>query len=196
MKDIVKLQQELEALENRRKELFVLQEPINKELVANYNKMEVLKDKIGSLRLGTSKTVDWKLLLDTDTGGLVYKRLDQELHKRGLFSGGSLPSTKQRCIKVMLTKNQLESYNKTVKAVKEILPFIKPFPDGEHVGYKFIDIFEHTLSAYGSYYMLINEKKHVYKLMQDRHHQTHKLQAFDSLSKIIKYVQFNHPYEN
>ena len=195
MSELATKQKELKALEERRNELFKLQTPINKKLVSNYNKIEKIKNEIGKILI-SENPCDWNLLLDEQMGHIVYSQYDVELQKRGLFGGGYFPETNQRCIKVMLTKNNIESFNKTISALKEILPFIKPLINGDYKGFKFIDIFEHTLSEQGTYYMFVDEIENVYKLMQDRYHTTYDLKVFDSLESIIKYVQDNHWYQS
>jgi len=190
-----KLEEDLKAIEHQRARLFELQEPIIKELRESYDKMGVLKNEIGKLRLASSKVVDWELLLTEDSGEAIYKRYDKELWKRGLFGGGVLTHTRQRCIKIKLVKNDELSYNKTLEAVREILPFIKPIPTRRDRGYKFVDVFESTLSEFGTYYLLISETKHIYRLMLSVHMHITELKRFKSLEELVKYVQENHPYE-
>ena len=190
-----KLKVNLKALEDRRVELFKLQKPINDELVKNHNKIGKIKDKISKLQLVPSKKVNWELLLDNNSGTYSYNKYTKELTSRLLWYGGSLIPTNQRCIKVMLTKGDKISYNKTLKALKEILPFVKPMPDGDVAGYKFVDIFERTLSANGTYYILMNEINNVYKLMFSRYRNIEELKKFKTLEELILYVQNNHPYK-
>jgi len=187
------LQKEMKKLVERRKELFKLLEPIQSELSSNYKKIEKIKNEIGKLKIDKNPT-DWNLLLDENSGYTVYNKYSEIVQQKGLYYGGYFPETGQRCIKVMLTKNSIESFNKTILALKEILEFIKPLHE-TYPGFKFIDIFEYTLSENGSYYMLFNEEEKIYKLMLDRYHVTHELKVFDSLEKIIKYVQENHWYK-
>ena len=191
------LKGKLVLLEKRRAELFELQKPINKELVTNYDKIEDVKNKIGKLQVADMKTPDWKELLTENNGAVLYEKYNKELEIRCLYGGGMLPSTGQRCIKVKLKKGDKKSYTSTIDALEEVLPFVKPFPNNEKsdiAGYKFVDIFEETLSENGSYYMLI--KTNDYRLMRDWHCRTEELKRFKSLAGIIKYIQEHHPYES
>lgn len=188
------LEEKLKGLEALREELFKRQEPIKVALVANYDEIEKLKDEISKIKIAKMKKPDWNVLLEENTGMVMYKKCDAELTARGLLGGGSLLETGQRCIKVMLTRGDPTSYHGTINALKEILPHIKPFPEGKHVGYKFIDIFESTLSANGTYYMLIKDDS--YKLMRSRFHHEEKLKSFKSLEEIITHVQVHHPHED
>jgi hypothetical protein len=122
----------------------------------------------------------------------VYRAYDKKLLSMGLWSGGYIPETGQRGVKVMLIKDDEESLKKTIVGLEKVLPFIKPIVTS---GYKIVGIFEHTLSENGVFYMLIDDKNSVYKLMSDVYRRTHELKKFNSLESIIKYVQENHWYE-
>lgn len=196
MIDMRKLELKLRMLIDRRCELFELKKPIDAELVRNHDRIAKIKDEIGKTQLKSMGKVDWKLLLEEGNGTAIHERFHKELMNRGLWDSGYLIDTGQRCVQVKLIKGSKQSYNTTVAALKEILPFIKPRSsdtDPTVIGYKFIDIFESTLSANGSYYMLI--KPHEYRLMCSRWHRAEELKKFASLEGIIKYIQEHHPYE-
>lgn len=184
--------EELKELEKRRNELFELMKPIERELKTNYKKIEKVKDEIGKMLI-EENPCDWSILLDESKGDLIYKKYNEELYKRGLHSGGYLPDTGQRCITVCLTRDDTHSLSRTIHALNEILPYIKPMVK-EYTGYKYIGVFENTLSQYGVYFLLIHEKDDVFKLMQTVYSRTSELKRFTSLKELIKYVQKNYWY--
>jgi hypothetical protein len=188
------LNKKLKELEERRKVLFKLKEPIDKELTANYNKINKIKDEIGKVLI-TKTPSNWNLLLDEQSGEFVYKKYSEKLNEKGLIGGGYLPDTGQRCIKIAMIKGDKSSFSNTFTALNEILPFIKSITKGNNKGFKYVDILESTLSENGCYYILLNRKEKIYKLMQDRYHHTSELKIFNSLIDILKYIQNNHWYE-
>jgi len=195
VEELTKKQEKLNGLEERRKELFELQEPINRELETNYEKIEKVKNEIGKILI-EKNPCDWELLLEEKGGQAIYDQYNKELRRRGLIGGGYFPETGQRCIKISLIKNSEDSYDNTIRALLEILPFVKPLTKETDAGYKYIGILESTISEHGVYFFLIDDEKNKveYKLMKTIYGRTSELKKFNSLSKAIKYVQENHWY--
>lgn len=140
--------------------------------------------------------VDWSYLLDGSSGSKSYSRCRDELSKRGLYGPqGVATDTMQRGFKIMLYQNDAESFKKNLNGLKEILPFVKPITTGDYAGYKYIDVFEHTLSEYGSYWVIVNEELIDCRLMQDRWHRTYEIKKFDTLEKLLAYMWKHHYYK-
>lgn len=193
MDNIEKLQNEIKKLEARREELFKLKEPIDEELVSAAEKIDKLKDKIDKIVLA-SDSVDWNYLLDAETGMKSYKECEKKLYERGLYGPGGAIKGK-RCFQIMLYKDKPKSLQKTYNGLIELLPYLDYNDFGDYKGYKFIDIFEYTLSEYGSYYCFINEERNEYILMQDKWRITNELKRFTTLMSMLEYIQENHYYE-
>ena len=162
MINLKKSENKLKKLEEERKELFKLLKPLQNKLKQNFHEIEKTKNEIALILL-KSNEIDWNLLLDINSGSLVYQRLQEELRKRRLFSNGYSFETNQYHIRICLTKNKQESLNQTILSLNEKLPFLKV----TNSGFKFIGIFEKTLSHNGVYYLMINEKEKIYKIMCD-----------------------------
>lgn len=191
--EILKIKEKkLKVLEERRKQLFELQKPINDELESNYNKIEELKKEIGKLLLADNP-FNWEVLLNSDFS--VYHQFDEALVKKGLIYGGEIPEISQRCIEMKLSKDDKKSLRKTIMSINEILPFIKPMNTRDYEGFKYIGIFDHTLSQYASYFALINSEKKVFKIMQQRYSIRKEIKTFDSLESLVKYVQENYWFD-
>lgn len=188
------LNKELKTLEKRREKLFKKQEPINKEIVLIHDKIEEVKNKIGKILLNKTPS-NWNILLDATTGKFVYDKYYQKISNKGLVSGGENPETGQRCIKIAMIKGDSRSFGRSFSALKEILPFVKPFEKGDRKGFKFVGILEYTLSENGTYYILLNRQEKIYKLMQTRYSRTHKLKTFKSLREILEFVQEHYWYD-
>ncbi len=191
---INKLTRQKKELEKRNKELHKLLKPIEDKISSNGEKIDSIQDEIGKILL--SETLNWTLLLDCYSGQLVYDKFCEEMRRRNLLTGGIIQETSQNSIKIALIKNNTEFTNKIIDSIKEISPFLKPFKKGAYKGFKFIDIFEHTLYENGVYFILFNDKKNIYKLMKTRRHSTYELKVFNSLEKIMKYIEENHYYNS
>lgn len=204
LSELEKLEKKLMALKAERKELFALQEPIKAKLSSTYRAVEKVKDKIAVCLLAAEGPTNWAFLLDVDSGTAAYNAAEEELSVWGLDVDCYLPSTGQRVVRVSMTRGDKVSYDKALAGLREVLPFIKPLPedpdsvrgDFDRAGYKYVSIFESTLSEDGSYYTLINEEKNDYRLMQDRYHSTYTLEKFPTLEELLKYVQVHHWYRD
>ena len=193
MDNIEKLQNKIKELEARREELFNLKEPIDEELVSAAEKIEKLRDKIDKIVLA-SDNVDWSYLLDATTGMKSYEECHKRLYARGLYGPGGAIKGK-RCFQIMLYKDKPKSLQKTYNGLIEILPYLDYNDFDEYKGYKFVDIFEYTLSENGSYYCFINEERNEYILMQDKWRRASELKRFTALMSMLEYIQENHYYE-
>jgi hypothetical protein len=191
--DPAQLQQLLDETQAERKKLLAEYHALEPGIHKNYEYIEAVKQRQHQLR-EEAGALDWPYLLEE--GNAAHKAFDDATHKIGLFHSGYLPGTNQRSVKVMLTKGSEESYEKTVAALRELLPYIKPLPGtddrglkDEYAGYKYIGVFDHGLSEYASYSIRIREETDEYLIVQARYSTRETLKKFNSLEDLIKCVQ-------
>jgi hypothetical protein len=148
LEQLLARQAELQAI---REDLFAKQKPINHALVENHGELEKIAKQIDKLKFkNMGDAVDWKLLLEPGEGSQVrYDRRQQEISKIGLHCMGMWTTTNQASIAVKLTHGDKASFDRTLAAIKTIAPYIIPHDDG----LLWFQIFEHTLSAGGSFYL-------------------------------------------
>lgn len=186
------LEKEIAAANARRQELFNLKEPIDNELVSNYEKLEQLKQERTKLLL-PQKENDWVWLLEeTGSGGdqVKLRAICNKIESMGLYCSGYNPKTEQRAIKLMLTKNDEESYTQTIASLEILLPYIKADPED---GYKYFGIFETSLSAGGVFYLRIGEKNSI--LGRTVYGHDREIKTFLTVAEAVKYIQENHWYK-
>jgi chromosome segregation ATPase len=192
--ELTQIESEIAKVESRRNELFRLKEPIDEELSSSYESLSDLKNRRDSL-LTAEKENDWNWLLQSgyNQSTTKYNLCEKKLAEIGLRQNGYWEKTGQTAVQVYLTKNDLESYNKTVAGLQTILPHIQPFEAELEYGktdeVKMITIFEHTLCRHGSYELAISDNK-IYLCHNRRIGQT-----FGSLEEAVKYVQRHHWYD-
>lgn len=185
------LNQQIQAIEDRRNELFKIREPIDEELVSSYNALSQLRNERDTLLL-PEKENDWEWLLHTgesDSSMIRLRAAETQLAKIGLNNAGSYnPDTQQRIISIALTKGDGESFETTLRGMETILPFIKPTEDG----YKRISILEHTCGQHRSYYLML--KKGGYLISNGSTWDRGK--KFSTLREALGHIQENLWYQN
>lgn len=184
------------------------------ELQIEKNKLDIelkhLREKVGHLH----NKITWRC----NRLGKIHERLDENLlhkddieslleaepetkHKRKLLqeflepyhlrADSYFPSTMQRCVKIALYKDNDEITKKTYEGIMKLLPYVKPIK-----GFKEFDIFEHTLSAYHSYWLLYDVEKEVWSVNISRSYSHKDIYLNDDLMDVLKYIQQNHYYED
>lgn len=181
--------EQIEEAEKQRKELFALQAPINKKLVSNSKKLDKLRNKLSVVELAETRTseqeIEYYLSEEYDEGMVKHTARESFWREFGLHRGGMRRETKQSYLEVALTYNDEKSLEKNLKALEKVLPYIKSIE-----GYKKIGIFEHTLSEFGSYELLI--KKDEYSVS---HYYGYNKDKFKTLRAALEYIQKNHWYD-
>lgn len=156
MNNIETWKKEIENIDNKREELFKIKEPIDKQLSSLYEKKEKLQNQIDTARINSKGKIDWEWILssDYDESTAHHKAAKEAIAKLGFMSSGFYESNKQRCISIMINKNEFKKIPKIMESIDVLLPFLKPTHD------KFIcfGIFEHTLSEHGIFQLKINKK--------------------------------------
>lgn len=137
---------------------------------------------------------DWGWILEEDQFDTdVKKKLrDKKLSKLGISSNGFYPEIKQTALRVSLIRGDKTSYLKTVKALKTILPYLRPLPED---GVKHVQIFEGNLASRGVYEMLIRGNAGSIIIQRTVYSQLEIIKKFKSLESAVKYIQENLYYE-
>jgi len=128
------------------------------------------------------------LLLAPDGEGSapIYKARQEAAKKIGLLCSSYWTKTNQPCLSVMLTYGSQESLDKTLAAIKIVAPHMIPID-----GLLWFQIFEHTLSAAGSYYLKVKpdlSRAEIYRGSYQRIGEW-------PLEHALRYIQKNHWYD-
>jgi hypothetical protein len=181
------LQAEMDKNADKRTELIIQKEPIDKKLERLWKRKEKLQDQFARLKAG-GKTIDWDWLLHSnhDDGSMQkHNLLGETLRKMNLDSTGFFIETEQVCIRIALIKNEPTSLPDTLKGLKEILKRIKPLKDG----FKHIGIHEVSNCENGIYALLIDEAKGKYVIELTRYRREEVLSVHKTLRAALKEIQ-------
>jgi hypothetical protein len=179
--------------------------PLEEKASRLYNRVAKLTEQRDKLILSKGKGIDWAWLLNTypeSTAKHNFRR--EQFRKLGLMDPfGHWMDTKQTAVKIGLDKQNSKTFHwrndKQLKAVQKLLPFIKV---GDK-GCKRIDIFEHTLSASGSYWLEFyeaprdvksNPKGYEYCIQLGQ--SFGKPVRFNTIEEAFEYVRKHHWYES
>lgn len=189
----------LNILETEKAEIEKQLEPLRKqyhklgdEILSLHKKGIRIQEQISKINI-KNKNYDWNWLLEEDgsTSDMErYKFGNQELSKIGLMANGYFPETKQRAIRISLIKGDKQSYEKTIKGLTIILPFIKPREDGS----KYISILEHTCSEHGRFELSVKDNK--YTIQITSYSRTNVIKECDKLEDAISTIQENIWYKS
>ena len=175
-------------LQSERQSIQDLVEGLREKSLALFDQIQSIKDQIAEQKLQQSIKPDWEFLLKNDNGTVAYKELEQQLAKFGLETGSYNPETNQMVVQISLKSNDFDGLHLVHDGLNEVIPHIIP-----KFGYKFIDIFEHTLSEDGAYSLHIYEKEHnQFKLMITRWHRESVVYESDNLMDVLAYIQKYH----
>ena len=181
-------EQQLATLQSERQSIQNLIEGLREKSLALFDQIESIKDQIAEQKIQQSIKPDWQFLLKNDNGTVAYEELKQQLAKFGLETGSYNPETNQMVVQVSLKSNDSDGLHLVHNGLNEVIPHIIP-----SFGYKFIDIFEHTLSEDGAYSLHIYEKEHnQFKLMITRWHRESVVYESDNLMDVLAYIQKYH----
>ena len=178
-----------------REALFKKKEPIDHKLVKNYKLIEQLNDELSKIEVVEPKTtkekIDYFLFADGQVSGVRYKEREKFWHEFcgdfGLIQSGYYADTKQVALSIKLTYGSEKSLKNHIEQITELLPHIKAHEDG----YKYFDVFEHTLSRFCSYKLFINEEDKKYIVSAGSWTNN----KFTSLKTALEYIQTNHWYD-
>ena len=182
------LEQQLATLQSERQSIQDLAEGLREKSLALFDQIQSIKDQIAEQKIRQSIKPDWEFLLKNDNGTVAYEELKQQLAKFGMDTGSYNPETDQMVVQISLKSNDVDGLKLVHDGLNEVIPHIIP-----KFGYKFIDIFEHTLSEHGSYCFRIYEEEHnQFKLMVTRWHRESVVYESDNLMDVLAYIQKHH----
>jgi hypothetical protein len=201
------LDKEIEKLEKERKKLFAMRDPIDKGIEKNYIKLEKLREQRGKMIVEQmpKDKIDFNFILTGEHDSMaLYHEAERQIQQLGLWGSGEwCNTTKQKCIKLMMYKENPDNLQKTYNSILSLLPYIIPLPakntEGEPVEEEFIDkkifgIFEHTLSENGIYFFLISKNGST-EIARQRYSRLSILKRFETIMDGLKYIQNNFYYE-
>jgi hypothetical protein len=194
------LTKKLKQAEKERAALYRLMTPIDKKIDVKNNHIKKLKNSIVELELKEKKPlknqIEYFLFEDGSVSDKRFAARDKFWRNRfgskGLHTGGYYRNTKQISIMIKLTKGDKESLEDNIKQLTDILPYIKP----QDKDYKVFNLFEHTLSEFGSYNLIINEERKEYVLVKTVYSSDRDRTNFKDLKSALEYIQTNHYYDS
>lgn len=197
------LDEQIAELETERANLFKQKEPIDARLIETHNLLEALKTKrdTAKIKRGEFKFPDYKMIMDRSEESMpLYRERERQLQKLGLRGEGYIPDTMQTAIKVTLYReHNKKNKNRNLRAyvgLVKLLPYMKPMTENNHrtqyKGKKYVSLFEHTLSQYGSWFLLLtgNENDVV-----ELHNSYSEKKKFKNLKEAFNYCAIHHYYE-
>ena len=177
-------------LKKRREELFALKEPIDKELVWNYDEIKKFQDSIDKEVIESQKASwDWILEENGESGRVKHDYAEKRLNLLGLGSSGYYPEIKQKAVRMALYRVAPEkcfTIEDIEKSLNTILPFIKPLKIDGIGKAKKISICENTYEEHGSYSLCVRGNE--YFVMLERWGSAEILKSCKNLMEILKYI--------
>lgn len=189
---IEKLKLEIEELWGNLNEVEEKIAPLKKQSTRIFKKIQKKKEELDALSIQNLQGFDDKIKyhLHHDGHGESSKKYEERkefFSQLGIETLGFWPQTNQAVVEISLTKDDSEQYAKTLDTLKKIISHIKPVS-----GYKRIGISEHTLSEFGFYELLVDDKFHV---ALTRYGNERIEKSFDTLEDCLTYIQKYH-YSN
>lgn len=170
------IQTQIDNLELQRDVLFKKREPIDKAITKNYELLKQKRDELGQLKESTTgfstlELLRYNHLKESDP---LYKAQRKFFEDNGFHAGGFLPSTKNKegdCQRGFATCfYQFHPKGWTLEEqVDKIIKFFNTYSDKMlpiEDNMLFLDVFESTLSEYGTYNILINADLKTAKLIK------------------------------
>lgn len=118
-------------------------------------------------------------------------------HHEGLSMSGYLPATNQRGLRVSLLKGKPELTARVAEAVQMLLPYIVPLPEERgRGGYKYLSVFESSLSEHGKYTLAIDEARALFELRITRCGRESTVHAASSVLDLLQYIEQHLPYSS
>ncbi|MND92769.1 hypothetical protein D3C80_849400 [compost metagenome] len=132
--------------------------------------------------------IEYFLFEDGAVTGERYKRRQAFWRTFGVTENGYVPEINQVMLKITMYKGCPKNFDDTLRAVKEVLPFI-----AEVNGLKVIRIFEHSLSEDGRFELATDGTEFMVNRTYGR--RTTSVKRSTDLFDVLSYIQDNHWYE-
>ena len=179
--------------------------PLQKKLMSKWKTVEKAQEQLSSFVVVdmATKSIDEQLEYALPENGnssdMVKHGFEQDLARSlGFYSSGYNPNTNQRSWRIMLTKGSQESYDKTLKGLKLLIPHLKyskiAYKDNNYNTVEMlgitISIFEHSLSKHGVYDLTIFETGNTpYAIIKTYRSSRSISKSFATLEESVKYIQ-------
>ena len=189
------IEDQIIELKKQYDDAFIMLHEAQEKVTSISNKLSELVEEQDEKFLSsiTIDNVDWDYLLsnaDRNTTAKHKKTLQifDSLRKKynlayfSICPLGYRLDTKQTVIRIALIQNDIVHTQKVINALNVLIPHIIPKKDG----FKYIDIFEHTLSEFKSFKLIINE--------QNQAKVSSGYSQWDTIEKVMFYIQKRHWY--
>lgn len=187
MRTIKEIDKEIAEKERQRESIILEYDKLSRKISSLINKINKLKEEKTEIVLSKKQT-DWKYLLHEDGIGCNMKRyhgLEAKLKELGMeFSNsGYNPKTNQTVIRLGMRKSS--SVTKVRNGILKLLKYLKPIEEG----YVYFSIFENSLSANGSYTLLIKPDDRTAYIRITRYGRKHIVLKEDKLDTVLGYIK-------
>lgn len=188
---LIDLEQDIAEQESRLEADCAARDRLTTRIQAQRQALAQLRGHQGLLKVQAMAGTDWEPLLQvTDT--LEVRRLRAKLLADAGFSqGGEWLATGQTAVRFTLYKNRPGEVERACLFVRQVLPYIKPHPDGT----KWLGVFEHNLSYSTRYHVSIDEAKQSYRLQASRGSREETAFEAGTLEALVQYMHDRHYYE-
>jgi hypothetical protein len=203
------LNERLKALEAEDARIRPEYHRLEEELIALREKRQAVKDELSRRVTAEIDPKNWRdftpeqweyVLGDANDQDMTrYKFGENVFHAMGLWSSGYNPETNQRAVSMMLYRDNPDSKEQTLEALRTILPHIKSrkinIGEDDDIVAKFVDVFEHGLSQYTVIWTVIDEPNGAFYSMRTKYSHNEVEKKFDTLEELVSYIQKNHWYQ-
>ena len=188
--DSAAIQAEIERRQTALAPVFAERDRLNSIIRAENEALEELRNQRDLLLIAQmGENVDWKYLLDTESGA-AYDERNRRLEEVGFCTDGYWSATRQTAVRFRMTKGARGEVDRACAFVRQVLPSITAHPDGR----KWFSIMEESLSEHGSYHVKIDEAKNSYAV-EKTYYSTRTVFETDTLEKLVQYVHDNLYYD-
>lgn len=162
---------------------------LSTQITRKCNRLREVQDRIYEQTL---KGDDIEILLEALPESKYKRKLrDEFMRQYHLTAESYFPDTMQQCIRIALYRDNDTITQKTYEGIIRLLPYVKPIK-----GFKKFDIFESTLSRYGTYWLNYEIEKQFWSVTFSRYSRNEVLYSNEDLMDVLKYIQKRYFYED
>jgi hypothetical protein len=160
--------------------LVAQRDDLDKQIIALNKRRKEAEERIDALRyeaMQTSGEINWSVLIDAGpSGDRYYKESKTEIAKLapsgGIEFSGYFQETQQHALRVKFKRGDKQQIEEVATVLELLIPLYKPLPDFED--WVIFDIFEESLSEFGSYKFAYNFETKKWYFGPWRSHSRHK----------------------
>jgi len=146
----IEIEKEISAVEADRILIFAKIKPLQDRNAVLYDELKKLREELASIFEDEGKLESIEFLIKSYNSNKSSMKQHNALSKwaseHGMIANGYHAETGQPCLNIMLYRDG-SNYDKTLAAIREVVPFYKPTKNGRI----YFGIFEHALSKNYSY---------------------------------------------